>query len=260
MKIDEVENVVVLEKLREKGAGYWRSRDKNYFVYATKGRCEGYCSLWIIDAPQRHLEYFELKFNREGIIKYRSIYGKKNFNEVSSSEKYRKISYMEALQLLGDAARQNYKYGCNLKLVESINSIHLERSWRKEWQIKNKNYILAEKNISVLELVSLYTQSLSQEDGALYYSLFIIDEEKENRDLYLHTWSHPLAGFLFQKIEIETLYYDVLAKSIQIWLVVQAKRPDNLKLELDLCLMCIHTEEGYRIEEEKVKEVRRKSC
>jgi len=75
---EELKNVVGIGKLQETSTIYQERTAEKYLAYATKSRCNGYCRLWIISKAQKRVEYFELKFNREGIADYRSIYGKKN--------------------------------------------------------------------------------------------------------------------------------------------------------------------------------------
>ena len=260
MDKEELKNVVGIGKLQETSTIYQERTAEKYLAYATKSRCNGYCRLWIISKVQKRVEYFELKFNREGIADYRSIYGKKNMENVFGEEYRYRITYAEALQLLGDAVRQNYKYGRNLELVEQINSVHLEECWQQEWRTKHKSYVLGEKTLALTDLISLYIQSIAQEDSSLFYSLMAEEAQGENRDLYLYNWYHPLEGFIFRDVTIEAVHYRVLTGEIEVWLLAEASRLDGLVLEIDLSLLCLHTDGGYRIKNEKINEVRKKKC
>lgn len=257
---EDLRNVVTIGNLQENSTIYHDKTTEKYLAYATKSRCNGYCRLWIISKAQKRLEYFELHFNREGIADYRSIYGKKNIERFFDEEHRQRITYAEALQLLGDAVRQNYKYGRNVELVEQINSLHLEQSWQQEWRTCHKSYVLGEKDLSLPDLVTLYIQSIAQEDSSLFYSLLTEENQGENRDLYLYNWYHPLEGFIFQKVTIEDFYYHVLNRELEVWLLAETNRPDGMSLEVDISLLCSNTNKGYRIKQEKINEVRRKKC
>lgn len=253
---DEGKNVVMFGKLQESKAKYVGEHTDKYLVYVTRTRQKGYCRLWIIQMQRKHLEYFDLQFNQEGLVDYRSVYGKKNIMTMLGEEKRQRISYGEAIMLLGDAIRQNYKYERHLELVEQIRSLHVERSWQQEWRDKERGDLMGINHLPLLSMIRLYLQSIEQEDSSLCYDLLTEEMRGENRELYLHTWTHPLAGYDVEDVEIASIDGHVLQEEVEVWLLAIVIRPDGKKLETDIGLCCRYTEDGYRIQEERIGEVR----
>lgn len=258
MEFGKQEKILSFYYLQEMQQLNRKYKTEKYAAYVTSGRLNGSCLLCIIDYDCKFSENFELNFNCSGLTKYYSTSGKRQVWNLLNSQEYQRISYQEALLFLGDAVKQNYKYGENLVLVESIPSIHLERCWQQQWTQGNRSHILNNHSLTPKEVRQLYFQSLAQQDGALFFELLTVEEQqKHSRDNYLYIWSHPLEKLVFLHAEMEYMNYDVSTGQIIEYLMVKAKRHDHVILEIDLRLDIIHTHNGYRLVDDWVGEVRK---
>jgi hypothetical protein len=175
-----------------------------YHCFVTSERLKGSCELLILDKGQYTAELFYLNFSTKGLQKQRCFYQRKDITEWMNSSDWQRITYPQALGLLGDAVRQNYKYQKQNEWIYQNPSVHLQRIWDDAfYNQQDASLAWMLKGQDVHGILQIYLRALRNQDAVLIYDMLAEQAKpKESRELYAMYWSHPLDAFSIFHIEV----------------------------------------------------------
>ncbi len=236
-----------------------RQKEKNmgYQCFATEDRLAGFCDLLICEAGMQAAESFSLKFTPEGLIQHRYLHSGRETNAWLQERSYTKITYLQALGLLGDAVRQCYKYKTQQSLQEP-RSVHLQRIWNDDYYNEESNLRWMLSCQDEMTILKTYLCALGHKDAALIYDMTVEQErEEQNREVYAYQWSHVLEDFEIFDFEIMERVAERGKEDRTFFLTIYGELNRYKVLSVDMCLRMVR-EQGYlRILGERVLEARR---
>lgn len=237
-----------------------RNKDKNqwYDCYVTDGRLSGFCDLLICEKGRRSAELFCLSFTPEGLTRHIHLKNEEKIKKWIDSKQCSNIIYLQALGLLGDAVRQNYKYKIGTDWINQDNSIHLQRIWMEEFYndaCSNMDWILSKQD--ELAILQAYLRALGHKDAALIYDL-IAEKGKgsEPRGLYALCWNHTLEDLVIFEYELMEQLYHEEQDDRTLFLTTYGEYKKQQLLSVDLSLRVIRENGFLRILQERVLEAR----
>lgn len=250
--IIEFHTCKTLKELHDKKKQFGRYRCKMFGA-----REEGFCEVLIYDGFHDTAELFILYYSYEKILRQFSFNQKEALYWLKKNNA-RSITYTQAIILIGDAVRQNYKY-CFKKVQEAeFASIHLERVWNKEYYDEMEwdfSQISSEQDPK--QFVRLYLNAIQNKDAALLFDLMAMEQTMHTtRDLYMHSWNHELEEIRIFDYEIVSLDEGVGENVWQIYLVVLGERQDRKLLTIDLCIKLILENRCLKLLNEQILEAR----
>ncbi len=168
-----------------------------YRCFVTTGRLKGACTLLVCERSGQMAELFYLDFRRRGLYKQDYFYREQQIKDWLRATDHLEITYRQALGVLGDGVRQNYKYQMELDWLKRNRSLHLQRIWNGEF------YNSAANNLSwaltgqpAAAILDIYLEAVRNKDAVLLYDLFVGPAKpREQRDVYALHWSHALEEF-----------------------------------------------------------------
>lgn len=249
------ENIISFSRYAEK----LKQKEKNigYQCFATEDRLAGFCELLICDAGMQSAESFSLKFNPEGLTRHRYLHSEQEANAWLQDKSCTEITYLQALGLLGDAVRQNYKYKDEYPLQQA-HSVHLQRIWDDNYYNGQSNLYWMLSCQDEMTILQTYLCAVGNKDAALIYDM-TVEQERENqsREVYAHQWSHVLENFEIFDFEIMGRITERGKEGRTFFLTVYGELDRYKVLSVDMCLHMVR-EQGYlRILGERILEARR---
>lgn len=234
----------------------------SYLAFVTNTRKDGYCELIICHHHAAVAEQFTLYFDTRGLVKWQQLWGKAEIHAALQQKQFAQIHYQQALLLIGDSVRQNYKYGQNLDCIETIPfSEHLERIWQPEYYQYDADCFDYLNDMSLQELHTAYIQAIMQKDSAMFYELWTREQRRHgNRELELYHASHVLDDLEIVSFDLECSYLEENTQNLVQYFVLQAFREPDVLLEMDIALWLNQEGHGYRLCKERILESRLVAC
>lgn len=248
------QQIIYLNAHRTENAENQLDNSQNQYRCAMSGnRLDGQCELLIYNCYQRTAELFSLYFSSEGQITYQYFQAEEVIRW-KQSRKIVLISYRQAMTLLGDAVRRNYREQNPWNMEHT--SIHIQRVWQNEYYNSTHNnlsWLLKERDY--IPFIRQYFRAVNNKDAVLLYDMLI--ESKRNgisRDLYAYNWNHILE-------EVKIIDYAVInskksfdGENRAYFLATCCEDENGEYLSVDICLH-LTRENGYiRLREEHILE------
>ena len=231
-----------------------KQNQHQYQCLLSGDRLQGDCELLLYNVYQRTAELYCLHFSGECEIVLQYF----QEEEVLLWKQYRtveRISYHQAMTLLGDAVRRMYQEqnGMN-QWNASHTSIHVQRTWMSEYY-NNENsslgWLLDEREY--IPFINQYFCAVNNKDAVLLYDMMTSTRKKAMpRELYAFNWNHVLE-------EVDIIDFAVIdgrclpdESAWRYYLTICGERPDGTVLLVDICLH-LAMENGYvRLQDEYV--------
>lgn len=236
-----------------------RQKEKNmgYQCFATEERLAGFCDLLICEAGMQSAESFSLNFTPEGLTKHQYLHSGRETDAWLQERTYTRITYLQALGLLGDAVRQSYKYK-EEPLLQKIHSVHLQRIWNDEYYNEHSNLDWMLSCQDEMTILQTYLCAVGNKDAALIYDMTVKQErDAQSREVYTYQWSHALEDFEMFDFEVMERIAEREKEDKTFFLTVYGELERYKVLSVDMCLRIVR-EQGYlRVLEERILEARR---
>ncbi len=229
-----------------------------YRCYVTLERLNGYCDLLICRDNMIFGEWFHLSFSPEGLLRH-SVLQTTTIGQWLTEHPHKEITYLQAIRLLGDAVRQQYKYQKSVDWVQGVNSIHLQRIWQSEYYndcLEEVEWLLPKQ--SCKDLLHTLFLALSNRDAVLLYDMSAKRvQQTEKRSMFAHIWNHALEGMniLGYEVDKQSVFCNG-ADDYTLFLTVYGANRAKQILEVDVCLRLIEEQERFRIVQDCVLEPR----
>ena len=117
---------------------------------------------------------------------------------------YQEITYRQALGMLGDAVRQNYKYQEKNNWLTRNPSLHLQRVWGNDfYNHASNNLVWMITGQDIKNILQIYLQAIQNKDAVLLYDLLAQQAKpQESRELYAMQWNHVLEELSIFDVDI----------------------------------------------------------
>lgn len=234
-------------------------KQKNQYQCMMAGdRLQGQCDVLIYDRYQRIAEIFYLQFCMEGVTQYQ------HFDEMEKALWVKKtdaveITYEQAMLLLGDAVRLNYKHQEKTEWIELHSSLHIQRIWQKEYYDAIRcdlSWLLDIRD--PIEFVEIYLKAISNKDAVLLYDLTAESAKQyDSRDVYVYSWNHILEEFedIFV-LEMRTNFVERREQTyLNVYVVLSGRQLGMEIVGVDMCLQLIEENGWLRLFLDEVLEV-----
>ncbi len=251
------ENIICFENYRHQLQN--KEKAEHYDCFVTEDRLAGFCELLICEKGKQSGQWFYLKFTPEGLIQQRYLSKGVEIREWLERNENSKITYMQALGLLGDSVRQNYKYKTNTGWIHAHTSIHLQRIWDGEiYNHKNNSLKWALFQQDELTVLKTYLCAISNKDAVLLYDLTAEQAKDEElpRELYAYKWAHVLDGLVIFDFEIVDKIIQKEREDFTFFLTVYGEYNSYKVLSIDICLRIVREQGCLRIRKETILEAR----
>ena len=241
-------------RMKEKALHQKRGVDGQYRCFMAGNRLAGSCEIIIYDVAKNTAELFHLSFSTEGVTGHQYLDKDEMMLWQYHKEDMQGITYHQALILLGDAVRQNYKYQMQVEWSKTHESLHIQRIWKKEYY----DYI----NCSIdwllqiqepVQFLSIYIDAIRNKDAVLLYDM--MTEEKKchiSREVYAYSWNHVLEEINISNYEILYIEQQTEEKSWDIYIAICGGYGDMATLSVDLCLKLIKRNNRLQLLQESV--------
>ena len=233
--------------------------NEEYICYVSLERLAGHCELLICELDLQNAEWFHLSFTPEGKWRMSQMKYKANIEKWIASGNYQRITYLQAMRLLGDSIRQYYKYNSSEDWIESCNSIHMDRIWDEEYYNDWSSELHWSLPMQEFEkLLATYLHALRNKDAVLVYDLSAREvQQQERRSMYAHHWGHELEDFrvIGGRIDKDNVTHNGI-DDYTLYLTLYGSSKDTQLMEVDLRLRIIKEDGMFRILEELVLEAR----
>ena len=240
--------------IKEREVKQKRKMDGRYQCIMSGSRLMGFCEILIIDGIYNNAEWFQLYFSTNGMTAHRYL----DREEVLMWQYHKndtvRITYRQALILLGDAVRQNYKYQTKTEWSQSHDSLHIQRIWQKEYYDYNNcsvDWLLDLQEPT--QFVEAYFDAITNKDAVLLYDIMAdVMKQRISREVYAYSWNHVLE-------ELSILDYDMIyieqssdCKKWSIYITIYGGYEEVDMLSIDLCLKLVLENGGLRLLSEQV--------
>ncbi len=247
-KIQNLNSCIEEREIRQK-----RKLDGRYRCAMAGDRLAGPCEILIFDSMHNNGELFQLSFSANGMTTHQYldpeevVLWRQHKNDAMS------ITYRQALTLLGDAVRQNYKYHTT-QWSQTHDSLHIQRIWEKEYYDNNKcdvNWLLHLHE--PMQFVAVYLDAIANKDAVLLYDI-MANEVKQHvsRDVYAYSWNHVLEELHVSDYDIVSIVQSADQKSWNLYIAIYGGYEASHMLSIDLCLKVIWENGSLRILNEYV--------
>jgi len=231
-------------------------QDGAYDCFMSGDRLKGACELLICERGTQKAEQFCLSFTPEGLTQHRYLSSRNERQKWLEENSYCSVTYQQALTLLGDAVRQNYRYKKGLDWINRDGSCHLQRIWmRGSAQTQELlQRLLSQKTARAI--VQLYLSALSHKDAALLYDLQAKQlRQMETRELYIFNWHHALEDLeMFDYELMDQVQYG--QESCGFFITVYGVLQHQKALSVDVSIRVGLEDGNLRIFRERVLEAR----
>ena len=250
--------ILKFEELTQARNNY-RQEKGQYQCFVTEGRLQGACQLLICERGQQTAELFHLNFSKNGVSKQNYFYRSNQIEEWLDKMKCQEITYRQALGMLGDAVRQNYKYQEKNNWLNRNPSLHLQRIWGNDFYNNGANnlvWLLAGQNM--MATVQIYLQALQNKDAVLLYDLLAKQvKPKESRDIYALQWNHVLEEISIFDVDIvEVLKHAKIQGKYSLFITLYGENEAGKILSVDLHLEMLEEQGVFYILKERILEPR----
>lgn len=232
-----------------------------YECYVTLERLMGYCNLLICEKGQQKADWFFLSFTPEGLLRHTKLHTAQKIRQWLDGRTHIRISYLQAIRLLGDAVRQNYKYekGRETEWINEDASVHLQRIWQEDFynDVPNSmDWLLPKQECAAM--LNTYFRALGNKDAVLLYDLSAERiRDAERRSMYAYRWNHVLEDMHIVDFEVDRMSTNRNGEEdYTIFLTVYGAYQGGQMMEVDLSLRIIREQGDFRILQEQVLEPR----
>lgn len=250
--------IVRFEKLaqaRSKGeAANWQ-----YQCFVSDGRLEGVCQLLICERGQQTAELFHLNFSKSGLCRQTYFYRSSQIKDWMAEMEYQEITYRQALGMLGDAVRQNYKYQEKNNWLTRNPSLHLQCVWGNDfYNHASNNLVWMLTGQDIKNILQIYLQAIQNKDAVLLYDLLAQQAKpQESRELYAMQWNHVLEELSIFDVDIvEVLEQAEKTGRYSLFATIYGENEAGKLLSIDLHLELLEEQGAFRILRERVLEPR----
>lgn len=236
----------------------WQEK-RQYQCFVTEGRLQGVCQLLICEWGQQRAELFHLNFSKNGVSKQSYFYRNSQIKEWLDKMQYQEIAYEQALGMLGDAVRKNYKYQEKNNWLNRNPSLHLQRIWGNDFYNNGTNnlvWLLAGQNM--MATLQIYLQALQNKDAVLLYDLLAEQAKpKESRDIYAMQWNHVLEELsIFDADIVEVVQHREILGNYSLFTTLYGENEAGKILSVDLHLEMLEEQGAFYILKERILEPR----
>lgn len=233
--------------------------DGKYECFITLERLYGYCNLLIYERERNYADWFFLKFSPEGLSRHTTIRTKHKIESWLQERTTRKITYLQAIRLLGDAVRQRYKYHKETDWIHEEQCIHLQRIWQEQFYsdaVDGLEWLLPKQECAAM--LKTYFRALNNKDAVLLYDLSANQiKAAERRSMYAYSWNHVLEDmhiFDFQ-VDRQSISHNGNGE-YALYITAYGEYIGKRMLEVDLCLRVIQEQGTFRIVQDQILESR----
>lgn len=230
-----------------------------YECFATLGRLEGYCELLICERGKQRGELFSLSFSQKGMTGYTQLYQRMQIEAWLDGHECNRITYFQALGLLGDAVRQNYKYRMDSDQIHNNPSLHLQRIWSPEFYNdinSSLSWVLCRQDIQTI--LRAYLRAIGNKDAVLLYELHAEQSrDGQTRNAYVLRWNHVLEDWCIFDFQILTcIENNKKEEDVTFFLTTYCEGKEQQVISVDMCLRVIREKGYFRILTDRVLEAR----
>ncbi len=248
-------NIVSLNTcIKERERKQARKMDGRYQCAMSGNRLEGPCEVLIYDSVGNNAELFRLYFSPKGMTEHQNLDQEEVMVWQHHKNDAARITYRQALILLGDAVRQNYKYQTKAEWSQNHDSLHIQRIWQKEYYDYNNcsvDWLLDLQEPA--QFVAVYLDAIGNKDAVLLYDIMAdVMKQRISREVYAYSWNHVLEELHISDYEI--IYIEQIAdkKSWDLHITIYGGYEVSDLLSIDLCLRLILENGGLRLLQEQV--------
>lgn len=230
-----------------------------YECLVTLGRLEGHCELLICERGKQKGELFSLSFSQKGMTGYTQLRQRMQVEEWLDTHEYSRITYFQALGLLGDAVRQNYKYRTDSDRINANPSIHLQRIWSPEFYNdvdSSLSWVLCRQDMQTI--LHAYLRAIGNKDAVLLHELQAEQSrDGQTRNAYVLRWNHVLEDWRIFDFQILTcIENNKKEEDVTFFLTTYCEGNEQQVLSVDMCLRVIREKGYFRILTDQVLEAR----
>ncbi len=229
-----------------------------YCCYVSNERMQGHCELLICEKDETRAEDYILSFSEDGRNSYKVLDAGAIRGWLKRNE-HRRITYLQAIRLLGDSVRQGYKYRKEIDPFSEVESVHLQRIWQEQYYNDREDemeWVLPHQTFG--EMLWTYFRALSNKDATLLYDMSA--EPVRNavqRSMFAYHWNHALE-------DLWIMGYDVDPKSFccngendyTLYVTVRGNYKVIQTMEADLRMRVVEEKNGFRVLQTQVLEAR----
>lgn len=232
-----------------------RQQEGRYQCILAGNRLEGACDVVIYDYVQNYAELFCMHFSEDGVIGHHYL-GEEELAAWKYNHEVVGISYLQAITLLGDAVRQNYKYRTQDVWPVIYDSLHIQRTWQKEYydcESCSLHWLL--QGMDLISFVEVYLKAIGNKDAVLLYDM--LAEEKRygiSRELYAYSWNHVLEEVQILNFEIVYIEPCTGQNGCNLYLTLCGVHEENGLMSIDMCVKIIFEDQRYHLFHEQVIE------
>ena len=181
-----------------------------------------------------------------------------DYEEVTMWRQHKKdkqyITYSQALILLGDAVRQNYKYQTNAEWSYNHDSLHIQRVWKKEYyDYINSSVGWLIKILDPIEFISIYFKAIHNKDAVLLYDMTAVTKKQNiSREVYAYSWNHVLEELDISEYKIVYMEQRANEKIFDVYITIYGGYGEVGVLSVDVCLKLILENERLQLLHESV--------
>lgn len=236
-----------------------QSGELSYRCFVTTERLKGVCTLLVCGRGRQTAELFYLDFRCKGLYKQDYFYREHQIQDWLRATDHLEITYQQALGVLGDAVRQNYKYQMELEWLKRNRSLHLQRIWNGEFYNSAANDLSwALVGRTAADVLDIYLEAVRNKDAVLLYDLFARSAKpREQRDVYALHWSHVLEGVSIFDVHVaEERELGGQPAGCTLFATLYGETEAGTVLSVDLHLELLAERGGFFISRERVLESR----
>lgn len=236
MRKDEHKTIYLNEYIKLHRVQPKYKQEGRYRCLMSGDRLEGFCDVLIYDFVQNRAELFCMRFSKTGVTEYYCL-DEKEVAIWKSRNIIRRITYLQAMTLLGDAVRRNYKYQPQLAGQNWSESVHVKRSWQNDYDYNRCSLLWLLQGLELTAFVSVYLNAICNKDAVLLYDMTAESQKhKTSRELYAYSWNHALEDVRIFSFDIDYIEQCPGEEACNLYITVYGSSQDNELLSIDLCL------------------------
>lgn len=230
-----------------------------YECYITLERLRGYCDLLICEQNHHFADWFFLRFSPEGLIRHTPLRTNRGVENWLHNRESRKITYLQAIRLLGDAVRQRYKYQKETDWIYEEQCIHLQRIWQEQFysdSVTGLDWMIPKQECAAM--LKTYFRALKNKDAVLLYDLSAEQvKAEERRSMYAYKWNHVLEDMYIFDFEVDRQSVSPNGENdYTLYITAYGEYQGKQMMEVDMWLRIVLEQGYYRILQEQILESR----
>ena len=230
--------------------------DGRYQCIVSGNRLAGFCEVLIYDRIQNNAELFQLQFSsnrmtecwcfdKEEVLLWR-------YHRTDTQS----LIYHQALILVGDAIRQNYKYQQQEDCSQLYASLHVQRIWEKgyyDYVNYRVDWLLKLGNPE--QFVTAYLKAICNKDAVLLYDMTASTKKYNiSREVYAYHWNHVLEEIKMGSYTLTDSKQLTNDEEKMCYLTICGEYANGKQLLIDVCLHLVYENGSMRLQEEHILE------